>query len=107
MAVDLAALLAGVEGFDWDAGNSAKSLDRHGVTRAEAEQAFSNRPVIVLDDPSHSDRERRLGLNGVTNDGRSLAISFTIRGARIRVISARAMSRKERRAYEEAIKQGP
>ena len=39
-----------VEGFDWDSGNDRKSVDKHGVTRAEAEQVFFNQPLLVLDD---------------------------------------------------------
>ena len=38
--VDLGALLAGVEGFDWDAGNTAKNVLGHGVSQAEAEEMF-------------------------------------------------------------------
>lgn len=104
---DIPLLLAGVEGFEWDAGNSAKSLERHRVTRAEAEEAFFNQPALVVDDAGHSTRERRFVLHGVANRERGLTISFTVRGALIRVISARDMSRKERRAYEEAIRENP
>ena len=43
--VDLGALLAGVEGFDWDAGNTAKNVLGHGVSQAEAEEMF----FVVLD----------------------------------------------------------
>ena len=34
-----------LEGFEWDAGNSAKNWRRHQVTQAEAEQTLLNRPV--------------------------------------------------------------
>lgn len=99
---DLSELLAGVEGFQWDAGNSGKSLERHQVTQNEAEEAFFNRPVVVVDDSRHSARERRFAAHGVTNSARALTVIFTIRGALVRVISARDMSRKERREYEKA-----
>lgn len=99
---DLSDLLSNVEGFQWDLGNSGKSVERHGVTRSEAEEAFFNRPVVVVDDSRHSVNERRFALHGVTNEDRSLTVIFTIRGALVRVISARDMSRKERREYEKA-----
>jgi uncharacterized DUF497 family protein len=99
---DLSDLLAGLEGFQWDLGNSGKNLERHKVTDSEAEEAFFNQPVVVVDDTRHSVNERRFVLHGVTNEGRGLTVIFTTRGTLIRVISARDMSRKERRAYEKA-----
>ena len=90
-----------VVGFDWDAGNARKSLDKHNVGQAEAEQAFFNAPLIVLADASHSGAETRYHALGQTNARRRLHITFTLRRAAtlIRVISAREMSRKERIVY--------
>jgi hypothetical protein len=90
-----------VEGFEWDDGNARKSGDRHGVSQAEAEQAFFNEPLLVVEDARHSARERRFHALGQTGEGRPLHITFTLRVAatRIRVISARDMSRKERARY--------
>ena len=98
----LTELLANVEGFQWDAGNSGKSLERHKVTQNEAEEAFFNRPVVVAEDSRHSVSEQRFALHGVTKNARALTVIFTIRGTLVRVISARDMSRKERREYEKA-----
>jgi uncharacterized protein len=99
---DLSDTLAGLEGFQWDLGNSGKNLERHQVIDNEAEEAFFNQPVVVVDDTRHSVNERRFVLHGVTNAGRGLTVIFTTRGLLIRVISARDMSRKERGAYEKA-----
>ncbi len=99
---DLSELLSSVEGFQWDLGNSGKSLERHQVTQSEAEEAFFNRPVLVAADTRHSINEPRFALHGVTNAGRALTIIFTARAALVRVISARDMSRRERREYEKA-----
>ena len=49
-----------IEGFDWDAGNDRKSVDKHSVTQAEVEQVFLNEPLLVVEDARHSDREARL-----------------------------------------------
>ena len=88
--------------FDWDDGNSEKNWDRHRVRRSECEEAFLVPPLLVVNDPSHSHAEARfLGL-GRSAAGRLLCLSFTLRGNRIRIISARDMSRKERQSYEQA-----
>ena len=94
----------GVRGFDWDDGNSRKSTDKHGVSQAEAEQVFFNQPLLVVADPKHSALEQRYHALGITEDGRRLHISFTLRatGTLVRVISARDMHRKERVIHDQA-----
>ena len=92
--------LAHCSGFDWDAGNAAKNWDLHQVTPAECEQAFFNRPILVAADERHSAEERRYAALGQRKAGRRLAMVFTIRGTLVRVISARNMSRRERRIDE-------
>jgi uncharacterized protein len=91
-----------VVGFDWDVGNERKSADKHGVSQGEAEQAFFNQPLLVLEDDRHSLVETRFHALGHTNDGRRLHITFTLRreNSLIRVISARDMSGRERTVYE-------
>ena len=91
--------LAHCSGFDSDAGNTAKNRVLQQVTQAECEPAFFNRPILVAVDERHSAEERRYAALGQTNAGRRLAIVFTIRGTLVRVISARNMSRRERRIY--------
>ena len=91
--------LAGLEGFEWDAGNSDKNWRSHLVRQAEAEQVLLNRPVVVAADARHSRAEPRFFTLGRTDSGRYLAIVFTTRGTFVRVISARPMSRAERRVY--------
>ena len=89
-------------GFHWDAGNASKNWDLHQVSQAECEQVFFNRPFLVVPDEGHSQGERRYADLGQTTAGRRLAVIFTTRGSLMRVISARDMSRRERRVYEEA-----
>src|SRR4051812_33725721 len=92
-----------VLGFDWDVGNDRKSTDKHGVSRTEAEQVFSDPRLLVLSDRKHSLEETRFHAFGETTGGRQLLISFTLRrnATLIRVISSRDMSRRERTRYEE------
>lgn len=86
-------------GFDWDEGNINKNWLKHKVSPAECEQAFFNRPLVIQDDTLHSKTEKRFYALGRTDSKRTLFIAFTIRTKRIRVISARDMSRKEKEVY--------
>lgn len=97
-----------VTGFDWDAGNSRKIADKHGVSQAEAEQAFFNAPLLVIPDTKHSQQEPRYHALGRTDEHRLLYTTFTLRagGTLIRVISARDMHRKERMFYGQAEEKG-
>jgi uncharacterized protein len=91
-----------VVGFDWDSGNARKSADKNGVTQSEAEQAFFNQPLLILEEDRHSFAEARFHALGYTDEDRRLHITFALRreATLIRVISARAMSVRERLAYE-------
>lgn len=92
--------LAECTGFQWDAGNSGKNWERHRVTQGETEQVFFNRPVRVAP-AKEAQQECRYAALGQSSGGRLLTVVFTIRGALIRPISARDMSRRERRLYEQ------
>ena len=91
-----------VTGFEWDEGNSEKNWRRHRVTQSEAEQVFLNRPLLVGGSRKPSGTEVRYFALGRTDLGRRLAVVFTFRGPLLRVISARPMSRSERRSYGQA-----
>lgn len=93
--------------FDWDKGNKDKNWRKHRVTSDEAEEVFDNEPRFFFEDTGHSDKEQRSGLFGQTDGGRLLSLVFTIRKNKIRVVTARDMSRKERRSYEEIKKNPP
>ncbi len=86
--------------FDWDSGNIDKNLEKHQVSCQEAEEVFVNEPLIITEDLLHSTKEKRyLGL-GKSNSLRFLFLSFTIRNQKIRIISIRDMSQKEKKDYE-------
>jgi uncharacterized DUF497 family protein len=95
-------------GFDWDEGNARKN-EKHGVSKSEVEQVFLNQPLLLADDLKHSKREQRFHALGRTDQDRWLHVTFTEREDRtlIRPISARAMSRKERAVYEQAVQANP
>lgn len=86
--------------FEWDAGNAEKNWERHRVSQSESEQVFLNRPLVVHEDDLHSNEEIRHFALGHTDAGRLLFVVFTLRGERVRIISARDMTRPERKEYE-------
>jgi len=88
-------------GFDWDEGNTDKNWFKHRVTWSECEQIFFNQPLVIQDDFAHSGKEKRYYALGSTDMRRLLFIAFTVRNNLIRVISARDMSRKERRLFSD------
>ena len=90
-------------GFDWDAGNERKNVEAHQVSQTDAEELFYNQPLVVSADEGHSTEEPRWHALGVADNGRKLHVTFMLRhnNTKIRIISARDMSRKERKIYEE------
>ena len=87
-------------GFEWNKANIEKNWLKHKVTPSECEQVFFNHPLMVDDDQKHSKKENRYYVLGQTDTKRFIFLVFAIRGNLIRVISARNMSRKERRVYQ-------
>ena len=94
-------ILSNCTGFNWDDGNSEKNWILHQVSKNECEQVFFNAPILVGADVMHSELERRWFLLGKTDSNRLLFLVFTIRENLIRIISARDMSKKERRIHKE------
>lgn len=87
-------------GFDWNKSNLDKNIEKHKILPLECEQAFFCKPFVVADDEKHSQFEKRFYAMGKTEAGRRLFIVFTVRGKLVRIISARDMSRKERKEYK-------
>jgi len=94
--------LSQCRGFQWDEGNTEKNWVQHQVSQGEAEQVFFNRPLVVVEGEQRTEFTQRYYALGQTDARRLLFIVFTIRDDLLRVISARPMSRRERRVYEHA-----
>jgi uncharacterized DUF497 family protein len=86
-------------GFEWDEGNTSKNPGKHAISNAEAEEVFFRHPVVMPATRS-GEGEPRWFVFGHNETGRVLRIVFTVRGTKIRVVSARPASRKERSDYE-------
>lgn len=88
--------------FEWDPAKAAANLLQHGVSFEKAVTVFQDPLAKIHDDPAHSAAERRDIIVGHSIEGQLLLVAFTDRGSNIRVISARPVTRQERRDYEEA-----
>jgi hypothetical protein len=92
-------ILANCTGFEWDDGNLTKNWDKHEVSEGECEQVYFRQPLIVRRDKKHSKLENRYYVLGRTDAERLLFMVFTVRNNKIRIISARDMTRAEKKRY--------
>lgn len=87
-----------LEGFEWDQGN-LEHIKKHNVNYQECEEVFTNKPLTINKDETHSQKEERFSVQGLTNDLRLLTLIITIRNKKIRVIAARNQSKKEQKNF--------
>ena len=87
--------------FTWDSTKAAENLGKHGVGFREAATVFDDPLSTTFPDTDHSKGERRFLIIGLSALGRVLVVSHTDTGDTIRIISARATTRREKRFYEE------
>jgi uncharacterized DUF497 family protein len=87
---------------EWDPEKAASNASKHGVTFQEAATVLADPLAITLLDQDHSIYEERLLLLGQSEDGRYLIVSITELASVVRIISARPMTSRERRTYEQA-----
>jgi uncharacterized protein len=84
--------------FEWDPNKAVSNLRKHGVRFAEAATVFEDGAMLTMPD-DEPDEERFVAL-GMGSMGRILVVVYTIRGDRIRIVSARKATRQERSQYE-------
>jgi uncharacterized DUF497 family protein len=87
--------------FEWDDTKAESNERKHGVSFAEAMTIFADPLSLTGFDPGHSDDEDCYITMGTSATGRLLIVSHTDRGDKVRLISAREASRRERRDYED------
>jgi len=90
--------------FEWDPKKAGLNLRKHRVSFHEAATVFGDLLGITAPDPDHSLGEHRYITVGMSNRQRVLLVAHTEHGERIRIISARVLTRAEREAYEEKTK---
>ena len=82
--------------FEWDLKKAAANLRKHKVSFAEAASVFLDPLARTFSDPDHSDEEDREITLGSSSKQRVLFVSHCERSDRVRIISARMATRKER-----------
>ena len=87
--------------FEWDPKKAVANKKKHGVSFHEATTAFGDPLAVTFADPDHSVKEARYITFGISRENRLLVVSHTERPDRTRIISARLVTRRERRIYEE------
>jgi uncharacterized DUF497 family protein len=88
--------------FEWDSRKAVNNLKKHGDSFTEASTIFGDELAITVTDPDHSDDKDRYITIGLSNRHRLLMVSHTDRKGKIRIISARELTKMERKEYEEA-----
>ena len=86
--------------FEWDPEKDARNQAKHGVDFAEARTIFGDPFELATPDPDHSVGEYRFLSTGLSESNHLLVVSYTEREERIRIISARYASPREREVYE-------
>ena len=85
---------------EWDAKKAGQNLKKHGVTFEEASTVFADPLSLTIPDPLHSEDETRFVTTGLSHRLRQLVVAHTQRGQRVRIISARVATQRERKRYE-------
>ena len=85
--------------LEWDPQKERSNLRKHGVSFIEAVTALEDELALTIEDDNPG--ERRFVSIGLSETGRVLAVVYTYRGERIRIISARNATHQEREAYQE------
>lgn len=109
--MDIYDIFKKITDFEWDKGNIEKNIAKHNIKNSEAEEVFFNFNIINFDE-KHSISERRYFLLGITNENKILFVVFTIRNnpsgvlgaGKIRIISSRIASDKEREIFRREYK---
>ena len=86
---------------EWDPAKARANFTKHGVRFADAVTALEDDSARTISDLSSVDDERWVTM-GLDASGRLLVVVYTWRGERVRLISAREATPRERRQYEES-----
>lgn len=86
--------------FQWNPHKARTNLEKHGVSFEEAVTVFGDPLALTIEDPAHSLGEQRWLTLGKSKAQRLLVVVHTESRERIRLISARLATRRERVDYE-------
>ena len=86
--------------FEWDPAKDEANQQKHGISFSDASEVFGDPVARTVADPRHSIGESRYVTLGFTFAGRLLVVAHTARGERVRIITARDATPRERKSYE-------
>ena len=86
--------------FEWDRKKAATNFKNHNVSFDEAVTIFYDPLSATFNDPDHSIGEERFITIGYSSSNRLLVVTYTERGATVRIINARTATAKEKRRHE-------
>jgi len=86
------------EHFEWREQKAARNRRDHGITFEMAREAFHDVFAVMWEDYRHDAQEERYCMLGIVGN-HLLHVSYTFRGERVRIISARKAEPHERRRY--------
>ncbi|MEQ8537364.1 MAG: BrnT family toxin [Coleofasciculus sp. D1-CHI-01] len=89
--------------FEWDDNKAESNFRKHGVTFEETVTVFADPYLLFTEDSKHSEGEEREWAIGEAENGSMIVVVFTMRGEKLRIISARKATKRERRRYEQGI----
>ena len=87
--------------IEWNEAKATANIAKHGVSFEEAATVIVSRLSMTIPDQDHSIGEERFLTYGISRYARYLAVAHTDRGESLRIISARPMTKHERKSYEE------
>ncbi|MFI5182004.1 MAG: BrnT family toxin [Thermoanaerobaculia bacterium] len=87
--------------FEWDPRKAVSNLRKHAVGFPEAATIFLDALAWTFPDPDHSETESRFITIGLSSWRRIIVVAHAERGDRVRIISARKATRRERDGYSE------
>ena len=76
-------------------------MQKHGVSFNEAASVLGDTLSVTVSDPDHSLDEDRYIAVGLSYHSRLLIVAHTNRGNNVRIISARELTRREKKAFED------
>lgn len=91
--------------YEWDPTKAAENLRKHRVAFMEAASVFLDPTALTYLDPDHSESEDREITIGFSTRNRMLFVSHCERNGRVRIISSRKVTQKEKLQYEKKIRQ--
>lgn len=86
--------------FEWDSKKAKTNEQKHGINFHEVSTVFADSLSLTISDPLHSDDEKRFIIIGMSYKNRLLTVVHTECDDKIRIISARKATKKERSYYE-------